>query len=218
MAQGKALSFLTRPAKIERNEPDNGFPQGSPGGNENESGEASGGIGSGARPHDAGTIDPVQITEKRGRGRPRKSAAERRERKRTTAAKKRRSASEEKEPLSVDGEPVAEPEPPEVPATVVAQFAFILTFAHSRFPPEFHLDNETAMALAKAILNVARYFIRVSFVVSNKWSAILALAMTAWAVYAPRFGAYNERLAMEAKLKREQAPAPPVDQEMMVAN
>jgi hypothetical protein len=74
------------------------------------------------------------------------------------------------------------------------------------------------MALAKAILNVARYFIRVSFVVSNKWSAILALAMTAWAVYAPRFGAYNERLAMEAKLKREQAPAPPVDQEMMVAN
>jgi hypothetical protein len=82
-------------------------------------------------------------------------------------------------------------------------------------PPEFHLDDATSMGLAKAVLNVARYFIRVSFVVSNKWSAVAALAMTLWAIYQPRFKLYNERLALE---KRARQPAPPVDSEQMVAN
>jgi hypothetical protein len=71
------------------------------------------------------------------------------------------------------------------------------------------------MKLAGAILNVARYFIKVSFVVSNKWSAIVALSVALYSIYAPRFTAYNERMAREAKARTQ--PAPPIDSEIMVA-
>lgn len=58
--------------------------------------------------------------------------------------------------------------------------------------------------LSSAILNVGRYFVKISFVVSNKWSAVVALSTTLWIIYKPRLDAYNFRLEQERK-----ADAPP---------
>jgi len=113
---------------------------------------------------DAGTVDPVAVGQanpdaKRRPGRPRKSAGS------GTASE----AEGQKAALAVE----------EFPPTVVEQIALGLLIVNGGL-----ISADEAQALAKAIANVAKYYIRLA--ASNKATAWAALLITAAMIYGPK--------------------------------
>jgi hypothetical protein len=99
---------------------------------------------------------------------------------------------------------IEEAPPPEVPASIVLQFAMLLQFVHG--DGAMALSSDEAEMLAKAATNVGRYYVAIQ--VSAKGQAWGALAATAAMIYFPKALAVNAaRKAAKAGLGR----APPVD-------
>lgn len=168
--------------------------------------EPDGPIGGIAGSTDAGTIDPVAVTQKRdGKRRSgRKKGSKWTEAQ--WAAFRARSGSDkgaaEKEDVAVE----AEIEPADPPANIVEFVQASLYGIHRMMgPPEMHLSEQESGALAKAICNVAKYYMQIK--ASNKLTAWGALVMTAYMIYAPHVSALNARKAAE---KAKPKPGPVV--------
>lgn len=90
----------------------------------------------------------------------------------------------------------AEPEPADPPQNIVELVQFSLYGLHKMLGPvEMHLTEDESGNLAKAICNVAKYYMRIT--ASNKMTAWGALIMVAYMTYQPHFVALSVRKAAE---------------------
>jgi hypothetical protein len=150
---------------------------------------ASRSAGKGNGVDDAGTIDPIQVAEKRRAGRPKLTPEQRAAR----AADARARASEEKDQIHLD--------PPEVPETLVGQISAVLYGLHIQMAmalqaPEMQLSEGESQQLAKCIANVGRYYVR--FKLDGKLGAWVALITTSGMIYLPRIALARRRRAVAA--------------------
>lgn len=131
--------------------------------------------GSEKRNSDAGATDVAEAAQKRGRGRPALSAAEK------TDRASRKSAAKARLPKVV--------EPIEIPATAIEQLKVGISSVHKLLSvalasPELVLSDVEAATLAEASANVAKWYGPVAF--SGKAGAWFSLATTGMLIYGPR--------------------------------
>lgn len=154
-------SLLKRPAK----------------GNEVGTSNAAREAGSNPGHSDTRTVDPVEITQNRPGRKPWT------EEQRAAARAARAARKAEKEGVAL------EPEPREIPATVIGQWTALLEGIHGMLAvglqaPELKLSKPEAEALATASAKVASYYSPMAL--SGKSGAWLSLVTTAGMIYVPR--------------------------------
>lgn len=160
-------------------------------------GHDSGETGKSPLVNDPGTIDPVKVTAKRGRGRPRLTSAERKRR-----AKERGSAAE----AEAETKLVVEDDiPPDYSASAIEQMGHWIRLAHGS--GDWALSDIEAHGMATQLAGVLKFYIRLDMRAGSKTMAWIALLGASAMVYTPKILA---RKAREDERKAAKA-SPPVE-------